>query len=117
MLLQTAGYPLFFAHASALMNYEEKRYTIILENCGNVILEKGSIEQVQAFWDTFGHLYYGIRLDEQEPNHSLIIVTDDLTMEEELTEIPPYSGPNAESARTVGWWNGCYTAVDLRLVI
>jgi hypothetical protein len=63
----------------------EKLYTIVLEHSLEVLLEAGTMAQVEAFWDAYDCRYYGLRMEEDTGQHARVIVTDQIP-EEELDE-------------------------------
>lgn len=61
----------------------EKRYSIILEHTGQVLLECAPLPQVEAFWDANDALYYGLRIEDEQSPHARVFVTDVVPEEEE----------------------------------
>lgn len=62
----------------------EKLYTIVLEHSLEVLLEAATMEQVEAFWDTYDTRYFGLRMEEENSLHARVIVTDEIPEEEEV---------------------------------
>lgn len=61
----------------------EKRYSIILEHTGQVLLERAPLPQVEAFWDANDALYHGLRIEDEQSEHARVFVTDMLPDEED----------------------------------
>ncbi len=60
-----------------------RRYSIILEHTGQVLLEHASLEQVEVFWDANDALYFGLRIEDAQGDHSWVFVTDVIPEDEE----------------------------------
>ena len=56
-----------------------RRYSIILEHTGQVLLE-----QVEAFWDANDALYFGLRIDDALSDHDTVFVTDEIPEDEDV---------------------------------
>ncbi len=61
-----------------------RRYSIILEHSGQVLLEQASLEQVEAFWDVNDETYFGLRIEDAQSEHARVYVTDEIPEDEEL---------------------------------
>jgi len=61
-----------------------RRYSIILEHTGQVLLEQASLEQVEAFWDANDALYFGLRIDDALSDHARVFVTDEIPEDEDV---------------------------------
>ena len=60
----------------------EKLYTIVLEHSLEVLLEAATMAQVEAFWDAHDDQYVGLRMEDENTQHSRVIVTDEIPEEE-----------------------------------
>jgi hypothetical protein len=49
-----------------------RRYSIILEHTGQVLLEQASLEQVEAFWDANDETYFGLRIEDAQSEHARV---------------------------------------------
>ena len=49
-----------------------RRYSIILEHSGQVLLEQASLEQVEAFWDANDETYFGLRIEDAQSEHARV---------------------------------------------
>lgn len=61
-----------------------RRYSIILEHSGQVLLKQASLEQVEAFWDANDETYFGLRIEDAQSEHARVYVTDEIPEDEEL---------------------------------
>lgn len=61
----------------------DKRYSIILEHTGQVLLEHAPLPQIEAFWDANDTLYFGLRIEDEQSDHARVFVTDVAPEEEE----------------------------------
>ena len=61
----------------------DKRYSIILEHTGQVLLEHAPLSQIEAFWDANDTLYFGLRIEDEQSDHARVFVTDVIPEEEE----------------------------------
>ncbi|KIZ33006.1 hypothetical protein ACIGHJ_04825 [Stutzerimonas kunmingensis] len=61
-----------------------RRYSIILEHTGQVLLERASLEQVEAFWDANDALYFGLRIEDAQSDHARVFVTDEIPEDEDV---------------------------------
>jgi len=60
-----------------------RRYSIILDHTGQVLLEQASLEQVEAFWDANDAFYFGLRIEDAQSDHARVFVTDVIPEDEE----------------------------------
>lgn len=65
----------------------ERRYSIILENRAEILLENATMEQVEAFWDANDTRYFGLRMEDELSAHARVIVTDEIPEEEEIGDV------------------------------
>ncbi|MBE7374640.1 hypothetical protein [Pseudomonas lopnurensis] len=63
--------------------HADKRYSIILEHTGQVLLEHAPLAQVEAFWDANDALYFGLRIEDEQSDHARVFVTDVIPDEED----------------------------------
>ncbi|RRV16389.1 hypothetical protein [Pseudomonas saudiphocaensis] len=63
----------------------EKRYSIILEHTGQVLLGHASLSQIESFWDANDTHYFGLRIEDEQSDHARVFVTDVIPEEEEET--------------------------------
>jgi len=61
----------------------DKRYSIILEHTGQVLLEHAPLSQVEAFWDANDTRYFGLHIEDEQSEHARVFVTDVVPDEEE----------------------------------
>ncbi|MHB0766309.1 hypothetical protein ACYCFC_18255 [Stutzerimonas sp. NM35] len=61
----------------------DKRYSIILEHTGQVLLEHAPLSQIEAFWDANDTLYFGLRIEDEQSDHARVFVTDVFPEEED----------------------------------
>jgi len=61
-----------------------RRYSIILEHTGQVLLEQASLEQVEEFWDANDALYFGLRIEDAQSDHATVFVTDEIPEDEDV---------------------------------
>jgi len=61
-----------------------RRYSIILEHTGQVLLEQAPLEQVEAFWDANDARYFGLRIDDALSDHATVFVTDEIPEDEDV---------------------------------
>jgi len=61
----------------------EKRYTIILEHTGQILLEYATLVQVEAFWDANDTRYFGLRIEDEQGGHARVFVTDEIPEDDE----------------------------------
>lgn len=61
-----------------------RRYSIILEHTGQVLLEQASLEQIEAFWDANDDLYFGLRIEDAQSDHARVFVTDEIPEDEDV---------------------------------
>jgi len=61
-----------------------RRYSIILEHTGQVLLEQASLEQVEEFWDANDALYFGLHIEDAQSDHARVFVTDEIPEDEDV---------------------------------
>lgn len=61
----------------------EKRYSVILEHTGQVLLDDAPLSQLEAFWDANDTLYFGLRMEDEVSEHARVFVTDVVPEEED----------------------------------
>lgn len=61
----------------------EKRYSVILEHTGQVLLYDAPLSQLEAFWDANDTLYFGLRMEDEVSEHARVFVTDVVPEEED----------------------------------
>ena len=61
-----------------------RRYSIILEHSGQVLLEQASLEQVEAFWDASDALILGLRIEDAQSDLATVFVTDEIPEDEDV---------------------------------
>ncbi len=61
-----------------------RRYSIILDHSGQVLLEQASLDQVEAFWDANDALYFGLRIEDAQSDHARVFVTDEIPEDEDV---------------------------------